>query len=216
MKTHKVHYGRKAYRDEYLKSDEWKLVRSAVIAREGGVCRKCCLPKPLDAHHMDYAALGLPIERQLPLLVGLCRGCHDLVEDAKDVGLIPKTHTIQMLMSVSEEAISAFKRLMAQKIPWTAELTTKVERMSWRYQMRATHALGLYRHPGQFRVLEGRKFTRKKIAAVVKTLEVFATNPVIEKIPPSDLKKTKTRRCRKCKTERPRYDFPKGDLCRYC
>lgn len=36
-----VKYGRSLYRNEYLKSDEWKRLRSSVLRQDKNTCFKC-------------------------------------------------------------------------------------------------------------------------------------------------------------------------------
>lgn len=87
-----VKYGRSLYRNEYLKSDEWKRLRSSVLRQDKNTCFKCN-KKATDVHHMDYSILGTHPNDFTKYLVSLCRDCHDKVELAKKLNLLPKTHT---------------------------------------------------------------------------------------------------------------------------
>lgn len=66
---------------EYLKSDQWRQVRTRKLKRFPQ-CLVCERPAA-QAHHMDYGfevLLGLDDAR----LVSLCDGCHRLIEFAPD------------------------------------------------------------------------------------------------------------------------------------
>lgn len=69
---------KRAYRFDYLKSEEWKTVRLEALAREDAKCQ-CCGDRSLtnDAHHVWYPKF---IRRtRAHHLVILCRPCHDLL-----------------------------------------------------------------------------------------------------------------------------------------
>lgn len=68
-----------AYQD-YINSRAWEVMRARVIARDGGVCRKCgCRghsKAPLQVHHMTYARFGNERDEDL---ITLCKTCHKAV-----------------------------------------------------------------------------------------------------------------------------------------
>lgn len=69
------------YRDTYLKSEDWRNLRSAVIAvaAPDGKCNLCKENvATLDVHHIKYRHLydALPWEMR-----AICRICHDKVHD---------------------------------------------------------------------------------------------------------------------------------------
>lgn len=68
------------YRDVYLKSEDWKNLRAAVLATKApdGKCSICLKAKPLDVHHIDYKNLWDVHPKDLQ---PLCRGCHDQVHE---------------------------------------------------------------------------------------------------------------------------------------
>lgn len=77
---------RKMARDdltEYLKTPEWKVMRSRKLIMAGNRCQVCgSTAKPLDCHHNSYERLG---DELLEDLVILCRSCHQRYHD-----LLPK------------------------------------------------------------------------------------------------------------------------------
>lgn len=87
-----VRYGRTLYRNEYLKSPEWKRLRLRILKYDKHKCFKCNC-KARDVHHMDYSILGAHPVNVIRYLVSLCRKCHDKVELAKKLNLLPKVHT---------------------------------------------------------------------------------------------------------------------------
>lgn len=60
---------------EYLLSDYWKQVTSAVKAKAGYRCQVCNSPHDLQAHHRSYANRGREMDH-LDDLTCLCRRCH--------------------------------------------------------------------------------------------------------------------------------------------
>lgn len=61
--------------DNYLSSDYWKSVSSAVKHRAGYRCQVCNSPHDLQAHHRSYAHRGRELDH-LDDLTCLCRRCH--------------------------------------------------------------------------------------------------------------------------------------------
>jgi len=69
---------KRAYRFDYLKSEQWQNVRLEALAREGGKCQ-ICGEESLhnDAHHIWYPKnIYKTRARQLVIM---CRECHDFV-----------------------------------------------------------------------------------------------------------------------------------------
>lgn len=65
------------YRDVYLKSDDWKNLRRAALARRHNKCQLCRhKSKSNDVHHVRYKNLW---DVSLKDLKVLCRPCHDWV-----------------------------------------------------------------------------------------------------------------------------------------
>jgi hypothetical protein len=75
---HKVKYTRQEYREEYLKSSEWKNLRSLVLDA-GCECQCCKLTTANDVHHLVYRNL---VDITIKDLLPVCRKCHDIIHDA--------------------------------------------------------------------------------------------------------------------------------------
>jgi len=71
------------YRD-YLHSDKWQQLRSKRLAIDEYRCQRCGTPYGLQVHHLAYP-LELGTEDPYSDLITLCAGCHDLVENQKQM-----------------------------------------------------------------------------------------------------------------------------------
>lgn len=76
----KVKYNREEYRNEYLKSDEWKTLRDSIIG-SGCDCQCCLKVKANDVHHMVYRNI---VDVTVKDLIPVCRGCHEYIHQAID------------------------------------------------------------------------------------------------------------------------------------
>lgn len=69
------------YCPEFYRTTYWKLVKAAVLKRDGSVCCRCAAPAN-QVHHLDYRRRGE--DHFYPdSLLSLCRDCHGLVEYAR-------------------------------------------------------------------------------------------------------------------------------------
>ena len=57
----------------YLKSEEWRSKRSAVLKRDGGVCQGCRNASATEIHHITYENL---FQEPLEDLISYCQPCH--------------------------------------------------------------------------------------------------------------------------------------------
>lgn len=57
----------------YLRSQPWRLLRSAVIRRAKGVCERCGKWPIVNIHHVTYERVG---QERLEDLLGVCSQCH--------------------------------------------------------------------------------------------------------------------------------------------
>lgn len=64
------------YREVYLKSEDWKNLRAAVLAlfAPHGTCARCGECHRLDVHHIKYRRL---FNVSIKDLIPLCRACHN-------------------------------------------------------------------------------------------------------------------------------------------
>lgn len=74
----KVRYTREEYRKEYLRSEEWKKLRSLVLKADPE-CQCCHKTKATDAHHMTYKNI---VDIQPSDLLPVCRSCHKFIHEA--------------------------------------------------------------------------------------------------------------------------------------
>ena len=65
---------RNYYRNEYLKSDDWKRKRYVVLKRDNWHCVYCGAPAT-QVHHKKYAKKNLGKE-PIKWLVSVCNSCH--------------------------------------------------------------------------------------------------------------------------------------------
>src|SRR5688572_8274333 len=63
------------YRDEYLKSDDWKRKRYVVLKRDNWRCVYCGR-RATQIHHKRYAKKNIGKE-PIDWLVSVCKFCHD-------------------------------------------------------------------------------------------------------------------------------------------
>jgi hypothetical protein len=63
------------YRDEYLKSDEWKRKCYVVLKRDNWRCVYCGA-RATQVHHKKYAKKNIGKE-PIKWLVSVCKDCHD-------------------------------------------------------------------------------------------------------------------------------------------
>jgi 5-methylcytosine-specific restriction endonuclease McrA len=66
---------RSYYRDEYLKSDDWKRKRYVVLKRDNWRCVYCGAPAT-QVHHKRYARWNIGKE-PIEWLVSVCKTCHE-------------------------------------------------------------------------------------------------------------------------------------------
>lgn len=78
MKNYKVKYNRYEYRNEYLKSDEWKQLSSQILDLKPQ-CQVCQNREASEVHHMVYRNL---VDIKMSDLLPVCRKCHDFIHQA--------------------------------------------------------------------------------------------------------------------------------------
>jgi hypothetical protein len=80
----KVKYNRHEYREEYLKSNEWKTLRELVLKIDCN-CQCCRSRKANDVHHLVYRNI---VDITIGDLIPVCRSCHEYIHQAIDDGWI--------------------------------------------------------------------------------------------------------------------------------
>lgn len=68
--------------EDFLKSDDWKLLRAAALSRAKYQC-EFCKEKAEHVHHVRYPKHGQP--HTLDMLVVVCSRCHDISHGAKEM-----------------------------------------------------------------------------------------------------------------------------------
>lgn len=63
------------YRNEYLKSDEWKRKRYVVLRRDNWKCVYCG-ERATEVHHKRYAKINIGRE-PIEWLISICKHCHN-------------------------------------------------------------------------------------------------------------------------------------------
>jgi len=75
---HKVKYNRFEYRQEYLRSKEWKDLRNLILGTSCD-CQCCNIVKATDVHHLVYRNI---VDVTVNDLLPVCRECHNLIHQA--------------------------------------------------------------------------------------------------------------------------------------
>lgn len=64
--------------EQYLKSPEWRSVRSRILNRANGKCECCERAPPTEVHHTTYVRLGNELDDDL---LAVCAFCHWLIHN---------------------------------------------------------------------------------------------------------------------------------------
>lgn len=67
--------------EDYLSTDHWQQMRSAVFEAKGKFCQRCFSRHNLHVHHLTYERVG---REQLDDLIPLCAPCHQFEHSMKD------------------------------------------------------------------------------------------------------------------------------------
>lgn len=94
---------RQEYRNEYLKSEEWKKLRNSFLKNHDGKCEKCGNTGS-DVHHMEYKFLRTSLEQKARLIF-LCRHCHNLVHSAIKCKILNFPHYKDQILNITEESV---------------------------------------------------------------------------------------------------------------
>lgn len=111
----KESYGR------YLKSPEWRRVRSAKLARKGGSKKRCAICGRLEVHHLVYRKRLSDVEPS-DLRV-FCRNCHELAHKLQRMGLLVyRTESHRSRFALTKHAIQRWfgrvNKLFHGTNPW--------------------------------------------------------------------------------------------------
>ena len=123
---HRVKYTRREYREEYLRSDEWREKRRLFIEKHP-VCEKCGNRPTGDVHHLEYRNI---VDVTDECMMGTCRECHEFIHDCIDVGLIPKDADLlikrALTMSVTTDNLKARRSYLRKKVDFPKDLLGRV------------------------------------------------------------------------------------------
>lgn len=98
---------------EYLKTDYWNAVTTAVKAKAQYRCQVCNSPHDLQAHHRSYEHRGKELEH-LEDMTCLCRRCHSIFHGALQTSDIKEKPPVKYVLITREN----YKRLKCTKEPW--------------------------------------------------------------------------------------------------
>jgi 5-methylcytosine-specific restriction endonuclease McrA len=95
---------------EYLASDLWKAIRSRVLQRDNGICRRC-KGRAWQVHHRKYVMKAMD-GTNIGLLVSVCGPCHEFMEwdGERKTGITGANHRIKVRPAAA--AIVSNKRLL--------------------------------------------------------------------------------------------------------
>jgi hypothetical protein len=95
---HKVKYTQKEYREEYLRSEEWKNLRNTILSSKPNC--QCCENKATDVHHMVYRNI---VDIKVSDLLPVCRTCHDFIHTAIKDNWIPTSlkHSVEEIRKIT-------------------------------------------------------------------------------------------------------------------
>lgn len=88
---------------EKLRDPRWQRKRLETMGRDGWACQRCHSDsKPLNVHHIHYAASGNPWDASNEWLVTLCEDCHAAISA---IGNLPIPNHEQDVSRGGEDAI---------------------------------------------------------------------------------------------------------------
>ena len=94
----------------YIRSDEWRERRAAVMRRCGGLCEGCHNARAIQVHHLTYCNL---FDEPLSDLKALCNRCHELehgILDSDPSLSIPAAATIPECPKIKKNSISPIQK----------------------------------------------------------------------------------------------------------
>lgn len=171
MIKYKVKYNRHEYREEYLKSDEWKTLRSQVLDTKP-LCQCCQKNIASDVHHMVYRNI---VDVKITDLLPVCRGCHEYIHTAIDDGYISQDVRdldiikIKTLNIINDEEYKNYNTWLRTK----HHLSSKEIHSITKAQTFVIRKIsGIMRKNIWYDVLPEMKFTGRQIEAIRKVIQL--------------------------------------------
>lgn len=160
----KVKYNRKEYREEYLKSDEWKKLRNLIMSTSPDC--QCCGGASSDVHHMVYRNI---VDITINDLIPVCRSCHEYIHQAIDDNYISqepkefKSIKEKTLNILNDENYKEFRKWLLCKHSLTEKEINDIKVLQ-AYVMKKISAL--IKRNVWYDVLQERKFTGRQILKI--------------------------------------------------
>ena len=169
----KVKYTRTEYRQEYLKSDDWKQLRSLVLSASPK-CQCCQNVQATDAHHMTYRNI---VDIQPSDLLPVCRDCHNYIHEAIRNGYISQDP--QKILETREktkrilydEEYEKLKQWLEDKHPLSTEEKSLVKEDKRFVLLKRIR--GLTKKHVVLENLDQVKFTGRQILQIRKAIKTF-------------------------------------------
>lgn len=140
-KQYKVKYNRHEYRQEYLRSDEWKKLRQQVIDLDCNCV--CCDENADDVHHLIYRNI---VDVKVTDLIPVCRECHNFIHKAIDDKYIPKEGDVDEIRELTidimnDEDYKEYAKWLRTKHHLPEKLTRKIKSFKDTNVMRAINGM---------------------------------------------------------------------------
>jgi hypothetical protein len=166
----KVKYTRNEYREEYLKSDEWKNLRNLIMSTSPNC--QCCGGVSSDVHHMVYRNI---VDITINDLIPVCRNCHEYIHQAIDDDYISqdpkdfKTIKEKTLNILNDETYKEFRKWLGNKHSLSIEEMEDVKKLQ-AFVIKKISAL--VKKNIWYDDLPDRKFTGRQVLKIRKIIEV--------------------------------------------
>lgn len=166
----KVKYTRQEYRNEYLKSEEWKNLRDCIMSSKPDC--QCCGGPSTDVHHMVYRNI---VDIKVSDLIPVCRTCHEYIHQAIDDGYISQLVSDleiireKTLNILTDETYKEFHIWLREKHFLTEEERLQIQNLQ---AFVIKKIAGLVRQKLWYDDLKTRKFTGRQILKIRKIIEL--------------------------------------------
>lgn len=170
--SHKVKYTQKEYRQEYLKSDEWKQLRQTILGAKPN-CQCCKMNEASDVHHLVYKNIvDIKVNTDL---IPVCRTCHNFIHQAIRDGFIPKEGN---LLNIKQKTISILENKSydsflkwAKQRHFLSEEEIKIIQDDRARSFAIRRISGLVKRKLDYDTIQDVKFTGRQIIKIRKILE---------------------------------------------